>query len=106
MRAADPADKRWRVHRPNDDRARDPSPKAAVIDPAAIVTRCEAPGRVVNPCPTPRFEPYPVSKAIGRPSRGHYRDPDRPVGGYGTPSTVIVEVFVAYDSGRNVLSRD
>ena len=69
-RAADPGHQRRRVHRPRDVRARRPAPGVAVVDPAAVVERREAPRRIVDPGPAPRPHPGPMAGAVRRPIGG------------------------------------
>src|SRR5581483_9377547 len=68
---AHPGHERRRPHWAHIDRARQPAPVAVDVSPTPIVEGSISPGRIIYPRPTPRRNPDPVSKAIGRPSGGH-----------------------------------
>src|SRR2546423_10012430 len=69
--------------------------------------RRKAPWRVVDPCPSPRVDPRPMTVAIRCPSRGYLaRNPHVAVIGDGLPCSELVEALVADDFRRNVTSGD
>ena len=66
----------------------------------------KAPGGVVNPGPTPRADPNPVTVVIRRPTDDHGAgNPDRAVIGVGLPLTVLIEVVIAVHVSRDVFCR-
>ncbi len=103
MRATDPGNQRWRIHRTNVRHAHNdrsgcagyPTPNAANSHPPAIVEGSKAPGFIIDPRPAPRGNPNPMAVAIGCPAddRG-VRKPDPAVFGYRAPATVVIKVFV------------
>ena len=101
--APDPGHQGRRVDRPCHVLARRPGPAALPGDPAAVVERCEAPRRVVDPGPAPGTHMRPVSIAVRRPARlDAARQPERTVLGMAVPVAVAVEVFGAGHLGRDV----
>src|SRR5215831_17177834 len=109
--AANPSYQRGRVHRTHishgDDcgprRARHPAPDTANDHPTAIVEWSKAPGRVVDPSPSPRGNPNPVAVAIRSPAHNNgVREPHVAVFRHGAPATVFVEIFVTDYVIRNV----
>src|SRR5215469_7216020 len=68
--ASNERDQRRSVHWTHINRTRHPAPAAFHEGPSAVMEWCEAPRFVLNPRPTPRRDPHPVSEAIRRPSRG------------------------------------
>src|ERR1700751_1337126 len=94
--AAHKGDQRGRVHGPNVDRPGHPAPSVFHVGPASIVEWSKAPGFILDPGPTPRCDPDPVSEAIGSPPRGYAdRGPDRAVVGHVAPVSVVVKILVA-----------
>src|SRR5262249_9070333 len=73
---ADEGDQCWRIDGPLDPFARDPRPARPDLDPPSIVEGREAPGRIVDPGPAPRWHKGPGPIALGRPARLHGRVPD------------------------------
>src|SRR6516162_5853632 len=53
--------------------ARGPKPALADKGPAAIMRRGESPGPIVDPGPTPRYDPAPMTVAVGGPIGGQPR---------------------------------
>ncbi len=105
-RAADPRHQRRRVDRAGDVSAGRPAPGVAVVDPAAVVERREAPRRVVDPGPAPRAHPGPVAGGVRRPvGRHRARHPERAVFGRLLPLAVAIEVLGAGHLGRDVARR-
>ncbi len=106
-RPADPGDQRRRVDRAAHVGARRPAPAAADVDPATVVERRKAPGRVVDPGPAPGRHPGPAAGGVRRPAgRDAARHPQRAVLGVLLPGAVAVEVFDAGHLGRDVARRD
>ena len=104
--AIDPADERRRVHRTHRHRSRHPAPAGIDVRPPAIVIRRKAPGRIVDPGPSPRIDPGPVARAVRRPARRHIRrHPHRAVVRRLLPGAVIVETLVAGHVARHVAGR-
>src|SRR5262249_4135222 len=92
---AEESDERRTVERSRVDRTRRAAPPAVDEDPAAIVVRRKAPGRVVNPRPAPRANPSPVTRAVRRPAGIHgVRIPHMAVVRFLVPGAVLVEVGV------------
>jgi hypothetical protein len=87
-------------------RSGSPAPVASAINPATIVTGRESPRSVVDPGPSPWFNPNPMSIVIRSPSwsntRGH---PHRTVIRRLTPAPVFVEIFGTNHVWRNVACR-
>ncbi len=80
-----------------------PAPPATKIIPAAIVIRSKAPGRIVNPRPTPRANPVPVAVAVRGPVRRNFIGiPHVAVFWNVTPSAVVVEIAVPIHIARNI----
>src|SRR5256885_5023605 len=87
-------------------RARYPAPGAVPLHPAAVVKRCITPGRIIDPRPTPRGDPHPVTEAVGRPAGHHHgRCPDVTVLRRLLPAPVGVQILRAGDFVRDVLAR-
>src|SRR4029077_7959113 len=59
--AAHKPDKRWRIDRPHNERARHPTPVAAYERPAAVMKGRKPPRLIANPRPAPRRDPYPMT---------------------------------------------
>src|SRR5581483_5339441 len=105
-RPADPRDHGGRIDRANPTRARHPTPRIVPSGPTAVVERRKPPRRVIDPCPTPRRDPSPVSKAVGCPAHGHSRrDPHGTVVRRALPPPVLIEVLRAGDIVGDVLAR-
>ena len=69
--------------------------------------RREAPGRFIDPRPTPRIHPRPMSAMVGSPTHSHgARLPYHPVGRHVGPHTVLIQVFVADHLARNITRRN
>jgi len=84
--------------------SRAPTPSATDIRPAAIVEWREAPRFVVNPSPSPRAYPVPISVAVRGPVRRNIRGiPNRTVVRLLAPGSVVVQIVVARNISRNVL---
>src|SRR5437879_5004681 len=66
--ATNPGDERRRVAGTPASRTGHPAPASGDEYPPTIMERSEAPGGIVDPGPTPGFDPCPVSIAIRRPS--------------------------------------
>src|SRR5262249_41974393 len=110
--APNPRHKRWRVDGANIGdgnharRARYPAPRTAVGNPAPVVERGKAPGRVIHPGPAPRRNPGPVAVTVRGPANDRDMwEPHRPVVGHRPPTTVVVQVLVADHVVRNVAAR-
>src|SRR5262249_38227916 len=88
--AAKPGHQRGRVDRTHIDGTRSPAPISAGVDPAAVVERSVTPGRVINPGPTPGFDPDPVTVLIRSPAGGGDGNPDVSVGRNVAPGAVVV----------------
>src|SRR5207245_6824108 len=74
--------------------------------PTAILERREAPRRIVDPRPAPRFHPGPVAVAVRRPARGHGTGhPHHPVIRGFTPVAVVIQVLVADHAAGDVARR-
>ena len=91
--AADPGHQSRRVHRAHEYRSGDPGPISAVVHPTTVVAGRKSPRSVINPSPTPRLEPDPMSVMIRSPARRYGRYPDGPVRGHDPPHSVVVEIF-------------
>ena len=105
-RPAHPGHQRRRIDRPCRERPRRPAPGVAVVDPAAVMERREAPGRIVDPGPAPRTHPGPMTAAVRSPAAGDgARVPDGAVVGALLPAAVAVEVLRAGHLGRDVALR-
>ena len=101
--AADEGDQRRRIDRTHRERTRHPAPPARYKCPAAVVERREAPRRLVDPVPAPGIDPAPMSGTVRHPAdRDGGREPDVAVALDIAPSTVLVEIRIADDVGRNV----
>jgi len=100
----DPAYQGRRVIRvPVSARSRSPAPSAVPVHPASIVERRKSPGSVIHPSPSPRFNPRPVTVAVGRPTRldrGGY--PNRAVHGRVLPDAIGVEILITDYPRRNI----
>ncbi len=105
-RAAKPGHQCWCIDWTGVNRPRRPSPVAARVHPAAIVEGSVSPGCVIDPGPTPRLNPDPVTILIRSPTRRHGTwNPHRTVRRDFTPHAVVIEVFVADRSRRHVARR-
>src|SRR5215467_1962116 len=83
-----------------------PTPPATDERPAAVVVRSKAPRLVADPSPAPRSDPIPVAVAIGRPVGANIIGiPDMAVFRLLAPFAVAVEVVVAGDVARDIVSR-
>ena len=101
-----PADKSRAINRRTKERSRAPAPTAADKCPAAVVVRRKTPRLIAHPGPSPRSDPVPVAVAIRRPVRADtVRIPHVPVLRFLAPSAMIIEVVIARDVARNVISR-
>ena len=101
-----PGHQRGCIHRTQAPRARHPAPGAVPLHPAAVVKRCVAPGRIIDPRPTPGRDPHPVTEAVGRPAgHDHGRRPDVTVVRRLLPAPVGVQILRAGDVVRDVLAR-
>src|ERR1019366_1801251 len=105
--ASDPAHQGRRVIGvPVSEGSGSPAPSAVPVDPASIVERRKSPGSIIHPSPSPRFDPRPVTVAVGRPARLHRSGyPDRAIHGRGLPDAVRVEVLVTDHTRRNIARR-
>ena len=103
--AAKPADQRGSIVRASINRTGSPSPPAASIDPTAIVERSESPRRIINPRPSPRVFPNPVTSGVRRPTGIHPRGPYLPVLGSVAPASVFVEIIGTHHVRRDVTCR-
>src|SRR5580704_16383844 len=85
--------------------ARRPSPITAEAYPAAVMEGSKSPGSVVDPGPSPRIFPDPISVGVRRPV-GSYaiRDPDIAVIRSVAPGSIGVEIFRSNHVRRNVLA--
>src|SRR4029077_3747385 len=78
-RTADKSDERGRVDRSHALFTGMPAPAAIITCPSAVMERCEAPRRVIDPGPTPWLYEGPMTVTIRRPvGRNPGRIPDRP----------------------------
>ena len=85
-------------------RTRDPPPTSADADPTAVVERSVAPGRVVDPSPSPGRDPIPVSFVIRSPAFiDVVGEPDVSVVGVVAPVAVVVKIVVTNYIGREVM---
>src|ERR1035437_10077341 len=83
-----------------------PAPSAVPVDPASIVERRKSPRSIIHPSPSPRFDPRPVTVAVGRPARLHRSGyPDRAIHGRGLPDAIGVEVLITNHTRRNIARR-
>src|SRR5690349_4832379 len=104
--AAKPRNQRGSVVRTHIDWSRRPPPIVVVINPSAVVERSVAPRLIVNPSPSPRINPDPVSIAIRGPTYINMtRNPHIPVFSGFLPSTVFIEIFIANYIRRNISRR-
>src|SRR5450432_694236 len=88
----------------NGDRSSHPTPAIVDVDPASIMERGIAPGSVIDPRPSPRGDPIPVSIVVGSPVGGDaIGEPDVTVFGVVAPVAVVVEVVVTHHVMRDVL---
>src|ERR1019366_3207956 len=74
-----------------------PAPTAVPVDPASIVERRKSPGSIIHPSPSPRFDPCPMTVAVGC--------PDRAIHGRGLPDAIGVEVLITDHTRRNIARR-
>ncbi len=103
VRTSDPRHQRRCVNRPcYNDRSWCPCPVAAGIHPASVVRGRKSPRRIIDPGPTPGFNPNPVPVMIRGPARGHSRHPNGSVGAGSAPGAVLVEVVGSDHVGRHV----
>ncbi len=101
--SAKEAHKRRPVNRRPIERARAPAPAAREIVPAAIMEGSKAPGVVVNPSPTPRVHPAPITVAVRSPTRGHIGGvPHMSVLRLIAPGAVVIEIVIAGHVAGNV----
>ncbi|PYT47146.1 MAG: hypothetical protein DMG47_02490 [Acidobacteria bacterium] len=110
VRPADPGDESRGVNRAHvghthdcAGRARHPAPHAADDNPAAVMEGSKSPGLIINPGPAPRGNPNPMPVAIRSPTdnSGVWK-PNVAIFGNGAPASVLIEVFVTNDIGRNI----
>src|SRR5438270_9627810 len=65
--------------------------------------RRKTPGSIIYPSPAPGRNPHPVAVAIRRPTDdGGVGEPNGAVLGHRAPASVVVEVFITNDIGRNI----
>src|SRR5690242_5623297 len=104
--SAKPADKSGPVNRRTKERPGAPAPPATDKCPAAVVVRRKTPRLIAYPSPSPRSDPVPAAVAIRCPVRANIVGiPHVPVLRFLAPSAVIIEVVIAGDVARNVVSR-
>ena len=102
---ANPSDQRRPVDGAHVARPRHPAPGAVPHDPAPVVKRRVAPGRIIHPGPAPGGDPCPLSKSVRRPPRHHHiRRPHVTVVGRRLPASVGVEIGRAGDVLGDVLT--
>src|SRR5271165_5072929 len=103
MESAKETDERGAVVRTRVNRARAPTPAPTTIDPAAVVKRCKSPRRIINPRPSPRSNPVPISIAVRSPiCINIVWIPNVSVGWLFLPRTIIIQVAVAHHLSRNI----
>ena len=102
---AKPRDQCRRIVRTRPKRTWSPTPIAAGPHPTSIVEWCITPRLILDPSPTPRILPNPVSVVIRGPTRIDSRCPYLTVVWRVLPGSVFIEVFGAHCVGRNVTSR-
>ena len=79
-------------HTLNPYRRRHPAPARIHLYPAAVVERCETPGRIVDPGPAPGRDERPVAVAIRHVVDLDAGIPNAAIVGRGVPTPVVVEV--------------
>src|SRR5687768_9370437 len=83
-----------------------PAPTVTDRYPPPIVKWRISPGCVVDPCPTPRSDPPPLTIPIRRPAGGNNAwNPHVAVVGVGDPLAVEVELFVTRHVRRHIARR-
>src|SRR5258706_7264260 len=89
-----------------DEAAGRPRPVTMEPYPAAIVKWRETPRRIVDPCPAPWRDPYPMSIAIRRPISGDVCwNPHGAIFRQRAPPTIPVEIFVTGRLPRHITRR-
>jgi hypothetical protein len=100
---ANPCYKRRRIDGSDSGWTGNPAPSASEMRPAAVMGRRKSPWRIIHPAPSPRIDPRPVSIVIRGPSDGRIsRHPILAVLRRIVPGSVLVEVFITNDVGRDV----
>src|SRR6185369_16692028 len=106
VRSTKPCHQRRRIYRTIVSRSGAPRPTIRGIDPTSIVERGKSPPSVVNPGPSPRLDPCPVSISIWSPTnRYSSRDPHIAVGRHRAPVTVLIQVFITDDIVGDISNR-
>src|SRR5678815_2020571 len=88
-------DQRRRIDGTHRDGSGHPAPIAPEPHPPAVVRRRVTPGRIVDPGPAPRRNPYPMAVTIWSPSPGDSRNPYITIARMGAPLTVVVQILIA-----------
>src|SRR5581483_11252598 len=84
-------------------RVRNPEPLAAGICPAPIVVRRIPPRRIIDPRPTPRIDPHPVTGVIRRPARPDMiGNPHIAVTLDIRPMPILVEILIPWHLARDI----
>jgi hypothetical protein len=99
-------DKRRRIDGLRSEIARHPAPALVDAGPASVVKRREAPRLLVDPVPSPRFDPDPMTIAVGSPIGGHrFRVPDRAVVADRVPAAIGVKLRGTADRSQTTPRR-
>ena len=100
---AHPCHERRGINRSQGDRTRYPAPGITEMSPAAVVIRRESPGLIVNPTPSPRIDPCPMTVVIGRPIGRHVAGhPALTILRDVTPRSIFIEILVSHHGLRDI----
>src|SRR5713226_5709134 len=104
--AKEPNERRSINGRPK-ERSGAPAPRAANERPAAVMKWSKTPGIVVNPSPTPRIDPPPITVAVGSPTRRHSGGvPHVAVFWLVAPRAVVIEIVITGHVARHIVTRN
>lgn len=103
--ASDERDQGRRVHRTVLTGAGYPPPAPIEARPAAVVERRISPWVVVNPSPSPRIDPRPMSVMIRGPANVHTGKPNGAIVWIRPPVPVLVEILESHGAARAITSR-
>ncbi len=102
--STDEDNQRGRVNRLHCDRPGHPAPASPDTHPASVMKWRIAPGRVINPRPSPGSNPIPVARMIRRPPGRHLvGKPDVAVVRIVAPVALIIQVVITDHIARHVL---